>query len=88
MSPIHQIVVTIDGAAGTGKTSVAHELASRLGIDCLDTGAMYRAVAVIAVDQGVDPSDGTTLANMVNEKGIQFAVVKVTLWLYAVQLLN
>ena len=47
------LVVTIDGAAGTGKTTVARELARRLGTDCLDTGAMYRAVAVIAVDPQV-----------------------------------
>ena len=72
MSPDHQFVVTIDGAAGTGKTSVAQELARRLGTDCLDTGAMYRAVSVIAVDQGVDPSDGETLARLVSEQGIRF----------------
>ena len=40
------LVFTIDGAAGTGKTTVARELAKRLGTECLDTGAMYRAVAV------------------------------------------
>ena len=68
----HRLVVTIDGAAGTGKTSVARELARRLGTDCLDTGAMYRAVAVIAVDQGIDPSDGQTLARLVTEQGIRF----------------
>lgn len=67
-----RLVVTIDGAAGTGKTSVARELARRLGTDCLDTGAMYRAVAVIAVDQNVDPSDGETLARLVSEQGIRF----------------
>lgn len=72
MSQDNRLVVTIDGAAGTGKTSVARELARRLGTDCLDTGAMYRAVAVIAVDQNVDPSDGETLATMVTEQGIRF----------------
>ncbi|MBC8202740.1 MAG: (d)CMP kinase [Planctomycetes bacterium] len=72
MSQDHRLVVTIDGAAGTGKTSVARELARRLGTDCLDTGAMYRAVAVIAVDQGVAPSDGKKLAALVTEQGIRF----------------
>ncbi|MDP7008428.1 MAG: (d)CMP kinase [Phycisphaerales bacterium] len=72
MSQRQRVVVTIDGAAGTGKTSVARELAARLGTDCLDTGAMYRAVAVIAVDQGIEPSDGETLARMVTEQGIRF----------------
>ena len=72
MSQDHRLVITIDGAAGTGKTSVARELARRLGTDCLDTGAMYRAVGVIAVDQGVDPSDGEKLAKLVTEQGIRF----------------
>ena len=72
MSVFPRLVITIDGAAGTGKTSVARELASRLGTDCLDTGAMYRAVAVIAVDQNVDPSDGVSLAKLVSEQGIRF----------------
>jgi len=70
--PHQRLVITIDGAAGTGKTSVARELARRLGTDCLDTGAMYRAVAVIAVDQSVDPSNGETLARLVTEQGIRF----------------
>ena len=72
MSIDQRLVVTIDGAAGTGKTSVARELARRLGTDCLDTGAMYRAVAVIAVDQKIDPSDGEMLARLVTEQGIRF----------------
>jgi CMP/dCMP kinase len=72
MSSKHQFVVTIDGAAGTGKTSVAQELARRLGTDCLDTGAMYRAVAVLAVDYGIDPNDGAILARAVQEKRICF----------------
>lgn len=45
-------VVTIDGPAGTGKSSVARELASRLGFRFLDTGAMYRAVAFLCLDRG------------------------------------
>ena len=72
MSSTHQFVVTIDGAAGTGKTSVAQELARRLGTDCLDTGAMYRAIAVLAVDFGIDPDDGVALAKTIQEMGIRF----------------
>jgi len=72
MSCGQRLVVTIDGAAGTGKTTVAQELARCLGTDCLDTGAMYRAVAVIAVDQGVDPREGEILAKLVVEQGIRF----------------
>lgn len=66
------LVVTIDGAAGTGKTTVAQELARRLGTDCLDTGAMYRAVAVLAIEQGIDPTDGKALARTIQKIGIRF----------------
>jgi CMP/dCMP kinase len=72
MSSVRRYVVTIDGAAGTGKTSVAQELAKRLGTDCLDTGAMYRAIAVLAVDHCIDPTDGQSLAGKVQELGIRF----------------
>jgi len=71
MTPRH-LVFTIDGAAGTGKTTVAQELAKRLDTECLDTGAMYRAVAVLAVDHGLDPEDGVLLAKAIEEKGIRF----------------
>ena len=42
-------IVTIDGPAGTGKSTVAHRLAKRLGLEFLDTGAMYRAAALEAL---------------------------------------
>jgi cytidylate kinase len=65
-------VITIDGAAGTGKTTVARELAKRLGTEYLDTGAMYRAIAVIAVDHDVDPEDGVALAAALTARGVRF----------------
>jgi cytidylate kinase len=49
----HPIIVTIDGPAGTGKSTVADRLAARLGLDFLDTGAMYRAATAIAIDQAL-----------------------------------
>lgn len=51
------IVVAIDGPAGSGKSSVARQLAHRLGLPYLDTGAMYRALGLLALDRGVDPDD-------------------------------
>jgi cytidylate kinase len=48
------MIVTIDGPAGAGKSSVSRQLARRLGFRFLDTGAMYRAVALAALEQGVD----------------------------------
>ena len=51
------LVVTLDGPAGSGKSSVARLVASRLGWRFLDTGAMYRAVTWFFLEEGVDPAD-------------------------------
>jgi len=56
------IVIAIDGPAGAGKSTVAKALAERLGASLLDTGAMYRAVTLLALRSGVDLSDGDKLA--------------------------
>src|SRR5712671_4694989 len=59
------MIVTIDGPAGAGKSSAAKALARRLGFKFLDTGAMYRAVALVALRRGHDfgrPDDLVELA--------------------------
>lgn len=66
------LVITIDGPAGTGKSTVAHLLARRLGLDVLDTGAMYRAAAVVAIERVIDPADGAALAGAVAAAGMHF----------------
>jgi cytidylate kinase len=50
-------VIAIDGPAGSGKSTVARLLAERLGLEYLDTGAMYRAVTFAALRRGIDPAD-------------------------------
>lgn len=50
-------MIAIDGPAGSGKSTVARALAERLGLECLDTGAMYRAVTFAVLRQGADPED-------------------------------
>lgn len=55
-------VIAIDGPSGTGKSSVAREVARRLGAGYLDTGAMYRAVTVAVLADGLDPSDTESVA--------------------------
>ncbi len=61
------LVVAIDGPSGAGKSTVARRLAERLGARYLDTGAMYRAVTVRALDAGIDVSDATAVAALVAE---------------------
>jgi cytidylate kinase len=56
------MIITIDGPAGAGKSSAAKALARRLGFDFLDTGAMYRAVALAALEAGLDLRDQEALA--------------------------
>jgi CMP/dCMP kinase len=50
-------IIAIDGPAGSGKSTLSRALCQRLGLDRLDTGAMYRAVAWAALDRGIDPAD-------------------------------
>jgi cytidylate kinase len=57
-------VIAIDGPAGSGKSTVARRLAARLGLQYLDTGAMYRAVAFAAIRRGVDPVDPAPVAEI------------------------
>ena len=66
------VIITIDGPAGTGKSTVAHLLAGRLGVDFLDTGAMYRAAALVALEGRIDPGDGPALAAAVAELDLHF----------------
>lgn len=58
------VVVAIDGPAGSGKSTVAKKLAEALGLDYLDTGAMYRAVTLAALDRGIDPGDQPGIADL------------------------
>jgi cytidylate kinase len=60
------MIVTIDGPAGAGKSSAARALAQRLGFEFLDTGAMYRAVALAALRAGLDLHDHAALAHLVD----------------------
>jgi cytidylate kinase len=58
------MIVTIDGPAGAGKSSISRQLARRLGYRFLDTGAMYRAVALAALEHRVDWSDAAELETL------------------------
>lgn len=57
-------VIAIDGPAGSGKSTVSRAVAVRLGLDRLDTGAMYRAVTWAVLDAGIDPGDQAAVADL------------------------
>ena len=65
-------VVAIDGPAGSGKSTVARNVAAELGFLFLDTGAMYRAVALHAVKNNIGAVDNEQLQNLLNQINISF----------------
>ena len=66
------MIITLDGPAGAGKSSAARALAARLGWCYMDTGAMYRAVALIALDRSVPLDDATRVAMLADSLAIAF----------------
>jgi len=67
-----KLVIAIDGPAGAGKSTVAKALAKELGLKYLDTGAMYRALALAASRQGLGASDGDRAAALAQQVEISF----------------
>ena len=67
------LVIAIDGAIGSGKSSTARGVAKRLGLAYLDTGAMYRAVTVAYLDSGVDGADPAAVTAAVEAAQIEIA---------------
>jgi cytidylate kinase len=66
-------VIAIDGPAGSGKSTVARAVAERLGLEYLDTGAMYRSVAFAALRRGVDPADPSVVARIATDLELHVA---------------
>ncbi len=65
-------VIAIDGPAGSGKSTVARRIAQALGLTLLDTGAIYRSLALRAREQGVDWGDGPALARLCASLDLRF----------------
>ncbi|HSC74717.1 MAG TPA: (d)CMP kinase [Pseudomonadales bacterium] len=65
-------VITIDGPGGSGKGTIAHRVADRLGWHCLDSGALYRIVAVAGLARGLALDDEPALISLVNQLQIRF----------------
>jgi len=69
-----KLIITIDGPAASGKSTVARLLAERLKVGFLDTGAMYRAVTLAAMQAGVDMNDEEKLLAVLDNSKFKFAV--------------
>jgi cytidylate kinase len=67
------LVVAVDGPSGSGKSSVSREVARRLGLRYLDTGAMYRALTWWALEQGVDLDDTGAVARLARELPLEIS---------------
>ncbi|MHB0913603.1 MAG: (d)CMP kinase [Armatimonadota bacterium] len=70
---MRKISIAIDGPAGAGKTTIAREVARRLGYKYVDTGAMYRAVALHTIELGIPLSDEEAVVEAASEMNIDFA---------------
>ncbi len=75
------MIVTIDGPAGTGKSTAARHLAEHLGFEFLNTGAMYRAVALVCLERQIAPRDAVVVAEVPLTVSILFR--RQRLWLDA-----
>jgi len=69
---LKRLIITIDGPSGAGKTTVSRMLADRLGYKYIDTGALYRGVALEAISAGLNPDDDTGLENILSSLKMKF----------------
>jgi cytidylate kinase len=69
---LKRLIITIDGPSGAGKTTVSRILADRLGYRYIDTGALYRGVALEAMSSGLNPDDDAGLENVLSSLKMKF----------------
>lgn len=69
------MIITIDGPAGTGKSSVTKKVAERLHMRQLDTGALYRALGFGAMEQGIDPAQESFVAQFLEKKPLDVVLM-------------
>ena len=73
------MIITIDGPAGSGKSTVARLLAERLNVAFLDTGAMYRAIALAVLDSQTPESDAEAVAQIADRSTLEMPAGQLTL---------
>ena len=66
------MIVAIDGPSGAGKSTIAKIVAKTVGFSCLDTGAMFRSIAVLALEKGISLDDDAALGSLATENEIAF----------------
>jgi cytidylate kinase len=71
VSDLSRAVIAIDGTSGSGKSSVSRAVATTLGLDYLDTGAMYRAMAWWVIQEGLEPQDHEAVGQRCHEPVLQ-----------------
>lgn len=67
------MIIAIDGPAGSGKSTVAKEVAKMLGFHYLDTGAMYRSIAWLALERGISLDDDEAVADLARTETVVFS---------------
>lgn len=78
-----KLLITIDGPAGAGKTTVSRALAGRLGYRYIDTGALYRGVAYEVSRRGIDPQNDNELRDLCHQLQLSFVTNEKGLRLYS-----
>ncbi len=73
---MEKLLITIDGPAGSGKSTVSRLLADRLGYRYIDTGALYRAVGLEASEAGVDPDDEAAMGKLLEGIDLKFVIME------------
>jgi cytidylate kinase len=73
------VIVAIDGPAGSGKSAVGRRVAEALGLPFVDSGLMYRAIALLALERGIELTDGATLTRLAGK--VRLSVEGRRLWI-------
>lgn len=71
MPKIYDKIITIDGPAGSGKSTIAKLLAKKLGFNYIDTGAMYRAITLLALENNVDPENEIKILELAQKSKLE-----------------
>ena len=71
---LYETVVAIDGPSGSGKSSIARDLASEMGLLYVDTGSMFRAIAVVILEKGLDPLEEVINKAFLDSLNLEYGV--------------